>query len=522
MNVNVARWRSRWSVPPDVLPRVPQIETALLDGELELGLAECTARHVGADEVVLVRRLSLPVSLSVGQSDAGVARQWGEALARELERQLIAGGTEILRYPHRLAAWLACTQDVLTGVSTRSWAWQRLGWLPRDAAPTLATVVQALRDEPELVQPWLTALFAAPRLPLLYARLDATSLALTLAMIARAQGLPNDPLFSGVLAIIRGTDPDMASTAMMPSLPPRWQRRWLALPELARAERVLWAVLIWLLAEPGLALRGASVLLGRAAALVDVAPGVVIAERALPDADGNGDGDGDGDGDLAAARGARAPVLESVHPDGVTAGHDDTAVARAVADSEIAVQRHAEAAAAGAVDDIAPTPAAERLGVLTEWGGLLFLVPLVASCGALTKLLGAASLAERPLGHVLHRLALQLLPGLRAHDAAALAFAGWTPDFRPLDEPWPQEAELVLAHAANLVRDSLAERLPGWAGPGLMARVCARRATVVADPGWFEVRFSLSEVSLDLRRAALDLDPGFVPWLGVVLRYVYE
>jgi hypothetical protein len=31
----------------------------------------------------------------------------------------------------------------------------------------------------------------------------------------------------------------------------------------------------------------------------------------------------------------------------------------------------------------------------------------------------------------------------------------------------------------------------------------------------------LDSVDLDIRRAGLDLDPGWVPWLGVVVRYRY-
>ena len=49
-----------------------------------------------------------------------------------------------------------------------------------------------------------------------------------------------------------------------------------------------------------------------------------------------------------------------------------------------------------------------------------------------------------------------------------------------------------------------------------------RRARITADPGWIDVHFSLRDVSTELRRAALDLDPGFLPWLGVVLRIRYE
>ena len=59
------------------------------------------------------------------------------------------------------------------------------------------------------------------------------------------------------------------------------------------------------------------------------------------------------------------------------------------------------------------------------------------------------------------------------------------------------------------------------AGGDPVGFVCRRRAEVVADPGWFEVRLPLAGVSTDVRRAGLDLDPGYVPWLGVVLKFVY-
>jgi hypothetical protein len=58
--------------------------------------------------------------------------------------------------------------------------------------------------------------------------------------------------------------------------------------------------------------------------------------------------------------------------------------------------------------------------------------------------------------------------------------------------------------------------------PSLIDFVCRRRAEIIADPGWIEVRFSLDEVSTEIRRAGLDLDPGYLSWLGIVVRFVYE
>ena len=39
--------------------------------------------------------------------------------------------------------------------------------------------------------------------------------------------------------------------------------------------------------------------------------------------------------------------------------------------------------------------------------------------------------------------------------------------------------------------------------------------------GSIEVRFPLSAVDTRVRRAGLDLDPDFVPWLGCVVRFSY-
>ena len=85
-------------------------------------------------------------------------------------------------------------------------------------------------------------------------------------------------------------------------------------------------------------------------------------------------------------------------------------------------------------------------------------------------------------------------------------------------------------------------RLAGWPPPGLAASPTGwpqpdgasagrprRRSSespagpgrVTGSPGWLEVRLPLSAVDLTIRRAGLDIDPGWLPWLGAVVRYVY-
>jgi hypothetical protein len=50
---------------------------------------------------------------------------------------------------------------------------------------------------------------------------------------------------------------------------------------------------------------------------------------------------------------------------------------------------------------------------------------------------------------------------------------------------------------------------------------CRRATTIVAEPGWIEAHLRLDEVDLAVRRAGIDRDPGFVPCLGMVVRFVY-
>jgi hypothetical protein len=126
-----------------------------------------------------------------------------------------------------------------------------------------------------------------------------------------------------------------------------------------------------------------------------------------------------------------------------------------------------------------------------------------------------------------------MLAPVDADDAAALAFAGLAPDSTPpsqTEEPLIDEGLTVIAAArAHLIlalRNRLAQRphteaLLALDDDALSEFVWRRDARILADPGWLEIRFSLDDVSTEIRGAGLDLDPGWVPWLGVVMRFIY-
>jgi hypothetical protein len=165
----------------------------------------------------------------------------------------------------------------------------------------------------------------------------------------------------------------------------------------------------------------------------------------------------------------------------------------------------------------------------TRWGGLLYLLNLLPRIGLVEVIQRDEQWSERGLRWVLHQLAMRLAP-IGPDDPAALVFAGLLPDAPPpssiQDEPADIErAALDALHTT--IAQALQRALGGDADPSVaqgqtfLDQVCSRPAQIVAEPGWIEARFSLDDVSLDIRRAGLDLDPQWVPWLGIVLRFVY-
>jgi hypothetical protein len=181
--------------------------------------------------------------------------------------------------------------------------------------------------------------------------------------------------------------------------------------------------------------------------------------------------------------------------------------------------------AAGGAGPGRPVP-----GGATAWGGLLFLLPVVADAGIPASVTAGPADYGTGLRPVLHELGRQLLlraaPGAgpaAPDDPALLAFCGLSPRSGIPQPPPPAGARIGLD--ADAVVTALRDRLPGLAADrgdaALLRSVCRRRAVIHADPGWIDVDLDLDEVSVDVRRAGLDLDPGYLAWLGCVVRFRY-
>ena len=172
-------------------------------------------------------------------------------------------------------------------------------------------------------------------------------------------------------------------------------------------------------------------------------------------------------------------------------------------------------------------PAADRH---TGWGGLLFLLPLVDELGLPHTVATDPERFGPHLRPVLHGLARRVAHRARpddgppaATDPAVLAFAGLPPGAAPPPAvPAPEHLDDVVDALTELLHARIAAGAPDSpTGADLLAAVCRRTAVIEADPGWIDVVLDLREVSVDVRRAGLDLDPGHLPWLGCVVRFRY-
>ena len=141
----------------------------------------------------------------------------------------------------------------------------------------------------------------------------------------------------------------------------------------------------------------------------------------------------------------------------------------------------------------------------TAGGGLLFLVPLLNQLGLADFLDEEAASSDLP-----QRIFAILLRRLPIGDDDPLWLLCALP--LPADRDADGEAARWLARCRRHLRRHV--------GIGLYSLVC-RPARITICATHVDVRQGIDAVDLRIRRAGLDVDPGWVPWLGRVLRFHY-
>lgn len=162
-----------------------------------------------------------------------------------------------------------------------------------------------------------------------------------------------------------------------------------------------------------------------------------------------------------------------------------------------------------------PAPAP---GVATAWGGLLFLLPLLARLGWPAHRAAVAAAAA----DVASTLADPVVATATLLAAARARVAGCD---RGCDADDPMHALLVAARPADddtqvwlrRVRHTLRRE----AGIGL-ASLLRRPARLQLTTTHVDLHFRLDALDLRVRRAGLDIDPGWLPWFGRVVAFHYD
>jgi hypothetical protein len=551
------------TAPPDGEARVARLAESVVQRDLARALA---AADIPAG-IWCVRRLDVRVSLDLDDADAVLGRAWaGELLSRLLEA-LAGADPDVVHYAGPVQAVADLIASVSLGRPARAWAWTRAGARERAdpdpaASPGEAIVVSLRRLHRQSPGAGLAALAEAVRhagLAALHrvlggpgARARGGGWPAVAELLAPTQAglqpgresvsphgagpVPAGPVPAG--PVPAGPVPARSVPNGRPRDRPAGQRRLAdelrdrsALAKaIARsglrpdqADAMAWAALVLAETDPSaLGRQSASGLLREVAAswgapVAPVAPAREDRAHAagIP-ASGSGPGAGPGAGPesgvTAATGGAPDPAADT------PAGRDTRSGADPAHGAPGCPPAEDETDGAG--------PDAGSRGLPTEWGGLLFLLSLAPTVGLPHAVLAEPDLGGRSLPWLLQAVAVTLLP-VPGDDPALAAFAGLDPA-----EPSPWRAGLpATASEVRAVR-RIAER---WAqaaasalgrpvseGEATVRALAARRGTVLFAPAWIEIVLALDEVDVDVRVAGLDLDPGWVSWLGCVLRYRYE
>lgn len=534
--LHIERLEGRYHLPPS-----RQGDKARLDRLLAAAAGEALAtglEHLGltGDGELCIRELHLPLRLQLGQPDAALILAWSDAMAAGVLAALRQGDGEwVVRFASRREALAAFAAAVATGDARQGWAFRQLGLWQEGEEPAEA-LARALAAEPAALVPVLVAVAEAGALAALARQFELgwwpqlAALALT-SVGWRSFSFSLGLGAAGGGAVAQGSEHGVAAGSpatlewaafwaelerleLTGSLPERERRALAALPGPRLA--ALAALLQPLGSEEGRAMTGLAVALPelRSSRLAPLFT-ILAVEPISP-----------------LGQALAALVWLELDPGRLraTAVEGRSQLLAATAMLLAPTEGLAPLAPPAAVSPQQMVPQVQRRLGLTEWGGLLFLVGVADDLGLPDEVAAHAVLGQRPGRWVWHQLALELVP-VTAEDPAALAFAGLLPGNESpsfaAESANEHEQQALAALAERVLREAAArlqvtKRAEDRPRAALVDFLCRRQARVLADPGWIEIHFSLDDVDTTIRRARLDLDPGFVPWLGVVLRFIYE
>jgi len=517
-DVRIAGLRRRYRLPAGAegeRARIDRVVNAALGDDVFDAALERAG--ISASDEVCIRQVSSVVRLHATHDDTRLAVACSVAIADAIAAELAAGGPNVVRFSSRRHALNDMALSVAAGNLVRVWAWRRLDLWRGDTVDSLrdaerelfAALARHAGDAPYVlatvgdagllrayivnvpVSDWITLANAVLAKYDAMWRLDNATLNRLSDDTAERVGDEND---GGSNDDAHGGDATFGS--------------WLV----AFADRIRHSSRL-LSAVRGTGARISPTLSHSLAALA-----VVECEPAM----------------IGSANGYRAVrVLEKQ----LTRDH--------ATPTSVAPEREASRATERT------EPFDTRVHLATRFGGLLFLLHAVRAIDVPARIAMDDTLRARSRHWVLHELAVVLVQqavgdaqasqasqasvrtdaatyvfaGIVAGSQRGGAFAGETAaNARTLEESVTAVESTVLQTIVSAIVTWIRNRggaLAEEEDTAMLARIITRDASIVADASWIEVRFSVSDTSTDIRRAGLDIDLGWLPWLGMVVRFAY-
>lgn len=492
-------------------------------------------------------RLDLEIRCTGLGALPALADQWSRAILDSITASL-AADAEWVHFATDTELVAAMVVSAVTGDTTHHWAWVQAG-LPESAvgSPPAGVVEAALRLHPEVGAAALVRAAATCGVPALDRALGESGWAAVADALGAVLPSPPDAPTSGSSGSNAPATGGQRAAALLEAS---------SFGRLVLASRLrpspgtasLWAWLVVAEVEPAL-LAARRPPVDAVAELVEVRLGT----RGLPPAvventkgPGRAPRDqgaeevrrrrGSDDAPQAWAPGRRPQDAIASNTDAApgVAPHHQVPGAHSSRPEPAAAERMPSPAPPGsATSEPDADAAAAASGTRTRWAGLVYLLATAHETGLPECVEGDAALAVRGVRWSLWRAGIQLTH-CGGDDPAVLALCGLAPENAELVLGRPaattDELRAVARLAARWRRTTLA-RL--WAAPyggdavpasaaGAWTWLARRPGEVRATPGWIDVILPLESVDTAVRSAGLDLDPGFVPWLGTVVRLRHE
>ncbi|RZL11913.1 MAG: hypothetical protein EOP40_00845 [Rubrivivax sp.] len=527
--VRIGHLHSHFHTPEPLAPEQLQAwHEAFAQGDT-IDVQALAGQLVGPDEWLLIQRLDLAVNWRQDSGSHEVARHWLQALQGAVTQAASQPAHPgVVRYRSRREGLSDLMYRSALGETGRQWAWQRMGLIARAGVlpgEVLASGLRHLLNDAGWVWPMLCQWVAAePQTAALSAMLRALPEAgwrQLLLAAAPSRGYAQVLAHKGQRGVMYGTgqhevDPGWYGDAEGPPM----GRRALAVRVSDASPMASWLA-DWLRRRPHLAARHGDTLavLLVAVAWPDQGSGeAVLSERLAQACQQVREAAG-----AAAWRGSREaqPAAQPSRSTDlvVQAGAEQPQTlppARSSTETAAHPSDEAPALARGDDDDTPPAPALpdQHEWLPTAWAGALFWLRQAGACH-LVAARANASADEDARGHALVALARAL--GVPEGDAALRAFIG---GHEPAGQPHPDLA-LQAAAVTRQWADWLAEHAPDLPEPRLPA-VCQRPGRLRFEPGWIELHLRLDQADTRIRRLGLDVDPGYLPWLGCVVRIRYD